>query len=152
MEIVSLKKADLARALTLVWAVFREFEAPDYAEQGIAEFRKFIAYDAIAKKFDRGELLFWGCFDQAVLTGVVAVRDLSHVCLLFVKKEYHRQGIARALLETVEAWCKTQAQVNQITVNASPYAVEAYRRLGFSPIDNEREMNGIRFTPMVRRL
>ena len=34
------------------------------------------------------------------------------------------------------------------TVNSSPYAVEVYRHLGFTPTDTERLANGIRYTPM----
>ncbi|MGM9541909.1 MAG: GNAT family N-acetyltransferase [Candidatus Limivicinus sp.] len=34
------------------------------------------------------------------------------------------------------------------TVNSSPYAVEVYRHLGFTPTDTEQLTNGIRYTPM----
>jgi len=39
MNIDSIKKHG---ALDLVWQVFLEFEAPDYSEEGIQEFKKFI--------------------------------------------------------------------------------------------------------------
>ena len=42
-----------------------------------------------------------------------------------------------------------QNKVEEITVNSSPYAVEAYRRLGFVDVDNEKLLDGIRFTPMI---
>lgn len=34
------------------------------------------------------------------------------------------------------------------TVNSSPYAVEVYRHLGFTPTNTEQLTNGIRYTPM----
>ena len=34
------------------------------------------------------------------------------------------------------------------TVNSSPYAVEVYRHLGFVPTDDEKSVDGLRFTPM----
>lgn len=37
----------------------------------------------------------------------------------------------------------------RMTVNASPYAIPVYRKLGFIDIDVEQVINGIRFTPMV---
>lgn len=36
----------------------------------------------------------------------------------------------------------------EFTVNASAYAVEVYRHLGFAPTDEEKTVNGLRFTPM----
>jgi len=70
--------------------------------------------------------------------------------MLFVKKDYHRRGIARSLFQTaVKEICKKQDNVSKITVNSSPYAVEVYHRLGFVDIDKEQTVNGIRFTPMA---
>lgn len=148
MEIRPLQKKDLKDALDLVWQVFQEFEVPDYAPEGVETFKEFIAYDSIVEKYENKELLFWGCFIEEGLTGVIALRDVSHICLLFVEKEYHRQGIARRLFNAALEHCKNNEQVKHITVNASPYGVEAYRRLGFKDQSAEQTLNGIRFTPM----
>jgi GNAT superfamily N-acetyltransferase len=148
MEIIQLQKDDLKNALDLVWEVFEEFEAPDYSIEGIDEFRKFISYDSIADHFSKGNLIFWGCRDNAELTGIIATRGNNHICMLFVKKEYHRRGIARRLFQTVEERCKDQNSASNITVNSSPYAIEVYHRLGFIDTDKEQTVNGIRFTPM----
>lgn len=149
MEIIKLEKDDIRNALELVWAVFQEFEAPDYSKQGIEEFRKFISYDSIIDKFDKGEICFWGSIDNDSLTGVIATRGINHICMLFVKKEYHRRGIARSLFETVKKVCLNQNNIIKITVNSSPYAIEVYHRLGFLDTDKEQTVNGIRFTPMA---
>jgi hypothetical protein len=45
-----LERNDIRNAIDLVWTVFKEFEAPDYSEEGIEEFRKFISYDCIPIK------------------------------------------------------------------------------------------------------
>lgn len=149
MNIIKLKKENIENSLDLVWAVFQEFESPDYSTDGIEEFRKFISYNSIVEKFDKGELCFWGCIDNVDLAGVIATRGVNHICMLFVKKDYHRQGIARSLFQTVKEICKKQDNVSKITVNSSPYAVEVYHRLGFVDIDKEQTVNGIRFTPMA---
>lgn len=44
--------------------------------------------------------------------------------------------------------CKRQNEISHITVNASPYAIEAYHHLGFVDTAKEQTVNGIRFTPM----
>ena len=44
MEIRKIKDEEMPMALDLTWRTFLEFEAPDYTEEGIEEFRKSI-YD-----------------------------------------------------------------------------------------------------------
>jgi len=36
-------------------------------------------------------------------------------------------------------------------VNASPYGLPFYKAIGFVPTDEEKTVNGIRFTPMEYR-
>lgn len=38
--------------------------------------------------------------------------------------------------------------MDKITLNASPYAVPFYHTLGFIDIDDQKEYNGILYTPM----
>lgn len=148
-EIRPLREAEIPAASALVRRVFAEFEAPDYAQEGIDVFHRFIAPEALTEQFRTGALKLWGAFRQDTLAGVAAVRNRSHISLLFVDASCHRQGIARALFSAVRDFCRTDPAVSRITVNSSPYAVEIYRRLGFTATDAERVTDGIRFTPMT---
>jgi GNAT superfamily N-acetyltransferase len=65
------------------------------------------------------------------IVGVVATRDDSHVFRLFVSRRWRGLGIARRLLDRAVADCRKRAGTRSITLNASPFAVAAYRRLGF---------------------
>lgn len=89
-----------------------------------------------------------GAFRRGRLVGIIALTRRSHLCLLFVEKACHRQGIARALFSALRDHCRTAPDTPRITVNSSPYAVGAYRRLGFRTTGDERTVDGIRFTPM----
>lgn len=134
-----LNKEEVGLALELSREVFMEFEAPVFSQKGIDEFTGFLN--------DQGEvnkLRFYGALDQDVLLGVIAMRE-EHISLLFVKKEFHRRGIAKALF----LFMLKQINVNQITVNSSPYAKEIYEKLGFTAVDSEQLKNGIRYIPMV---
>jgi len=148
MEIIRLKKSDMKNALELIWLVFQEFEAPDYSERGVMTFKDFIFYESIIERIEKEEMFFWGCFMCNKLTGVIAIRGTSHICMLFVKKEKQRQGIAKKLFQTVVEYYKTDARINNITVNSSPYAVEVYHHLGFENISIEQTVDGLRFTSM----
>lgn len=140
----SLRKRHLTEAMALVWRVFLEFEAPDYPPEGAEEFRRFIAVEEMERRMDEGMRL-WGSFAADELVGVIALRPPAHVSLLFVDKRCHRQGIARALWDAAR---EPYRQAGEVTVNASPYAREAYLRLGFRAEGGERLVNGLRFFPM----
>ncbi len=159
LRIRALEQSDIEQAMRLVWEVFSEFEAPEYGRQGANEFRRYIEPGAVLTRMESGELKLWGGFEHGELKGVIAVRPrnpdvpengltgFGHISLLFVRKQYHRRGIARALFETVKQACAESGACG-ITVNSSPYAVEVYRRLGFTPTDAGKCVNGIRYTPM----
>jgi GNAT superfamily N-acetyltransferase len=148
MKIKKLQKCDLKNALELVWSVFQKFEAPDSPEHGVAHFKDYISYSSIVERFDKGELSFWGCFISGELTGIIATRGISHISLLFVKEEFHKQGIARQLFQTLAETYRRDKGIKKITVNSSPYAVEVYHHLGFTDTSTEQIRDGIRFTPM----
>lgn len=78
----------------------------------------------------------------------MATRGYNHICLLFVKKEYHRLGIARKLFKQALEICKTQQNIHEMTVNSAPFSIEVYHRLGFMDTGQEQTVNGMRFTPM----
>lgn len=135
-------------ALALVWRVFKEFEAPEYTEEGVREFRKFIAPQTVKQKMSRAELLLWAYWDAGNIAGVITLRPPCHVALLFVDRPYHRRGIAKKLYGTVLEYTAQNTDCRAITVHSSPYAVEVYQRLGFIKTDAEQTVNGLRFTPM----
>ena len=140
MNIREIKENEMKDALELVWQVFLEFEAPDYTEEGINEFKKSINDENWVKARD-----FYGAFDEDKLLGVIATKDINHIALFFVKGEYHRQGIGRKLYDKV----KSLNNEGFFTVNSSPYAHEIYKHMGFIDTDKEQCFNGLRFYPMT---
>lgn len=143
-----LHETELPAASALAGRVFAEFEAPEYSPEGIGAFFRFAAPETLAAQHRNGSMQSWGAFRQGTLIGIITLTRRSHLCLLFVEKACHRQGIARALFSALRDHCRTAPDTPRITVNSSPYAVEAYRRLGFRTTGDERTVDGIRFTPM----
>ena len=88
----------LEEALALVWEVFSDFESENLTQEALDEFWARIDYEYMLQRAGDGEIRFWGAFDDDYLVGVCAMRDLSHVELLYVDGAYHRQGIATNLL------------------------------------------------------
>ena len=90
-------------------------------------------------------LQYYGAFDGGKLIGEIAIRpEQKHICFFFVDGRYHRLGIGtkmfRRLLEDFPD--------ETITLNSSPYGLPFYKAIGFVPTDEEKTVNGIRFTPM----
>ncbi len=152
MNISMLERTKLGEALALVWKVFLEFEAPDYSDEGIREFKQFIDHDSINQMLSEDRYQMWTAADADQIVGVLAVRPTCHISLLFVERQYQRKGIARAMLDKMIKYYKDNSTCVEITVNSSPYATEAYHRLDFTDIDTEQCVKGIRFTPMKRPL
>jgi GNAT superfamily N-acetyltransferase len=142
---LELEKLD--EALTLIRDVFYEYEAPEYSDEGVEEFMRFLTLENYMGMIQQDKIYFWTCENNGKIIGVLGARS-DHINLLFVDGHYHRKGIARRLIEMMIEYFNPA----EITVNSSPYAVEAYRKLGFINTDSERTKNGIRFIPMKRTL
>ena len=136
----------------LILASFDEFIGPDYeGEEGIAEFRRFAAPEALAARAAGDHLVRVATVDGA-LAGMIEIREHNHVALLFVDKAYQRRGLARGLLEAALADARAvDPDVERVTVNSSRYGVAAYEKLGFRQTGPERSVNGIVFIPMAMR-
>lgn len=83
---INVDEIEKSGALELVWRVFQEFEAPDYSEEGVQEFKDTINVNSIKKRLLNNELLCWGYFDGTTIQGVIATYSPCHIALLFVDK------------------------------------------------------------------
>jgi GNAT superfamily N-acetyltransferase len=136
----------------LVEDVFTEFIAPLYSEEGIKEFRRYIAPVRLAKRSATNHLILVA-ESGTRLVGIIEVRDYEHISLLFVTRDYQSQGIARDLLdEAVRNCMHGNENVSEISVHSSPNAVDAYMHLGFEVVEGEKVESGIRYIPMKLRI
>ena len=138
-----------AAVVDLVLRVFDEFVAPGYAQEGIAEFKKYVTTDATALRLAEGNLFIVAAAGLRIV-GVIEIRENHHIALLFVEKTFQGQGIAGNLLRrAIDRCSQRRPDVRQITVNSSPNAFSAYERMGFKAVGDEQTVNGIRFIPMA---
>ena len=144
-----LKDDDIQEAMELVWCVFEEFEAPEYSDEGIENFKLFIECNSIIERINSGRMKMFGYFIDDKLVGIVGVREIKHISLLFVDKDFQKRGFARQLFQKALNFCKEESrELKEITVNSSPYAVDVYHKLGFVDTDIEQIVDGICFIPM----
>lgn len=135
-------------AIALAWKTFLKFEAGDYSEEGIRRFEDFITDTTLHRMFLMGSYQMFVALDEKRIVGMLTLRGNSHISLLFVDENYHRQGIGRALIEYLREYLLSEAGIGKVTVNAAPYGVAFYHKLGFTDLGDEEERDGIKYTPM----
>ncbi len=150
-EIRRLRPDEVDEALDLAMATYLEFEAPDYGPEGVTTFRRDI-YDneAFRAACLDGTNRMWGALDGEHIIGLMAMRGESHIVLVFTHRDYHRQGVASAILRALLADVRREnPALRRLTLNSSPYGLPFYLHAGFRPADVEKTINGIRFTAMT---
>lgn len=143
---------ELSQAMCLVREVFQQHVAPEFSLAGIEEFSSFTTQESAQERHKQGHVFLAARIGDD-LAGVAEVRDHNHICLLFVRNDHRCSGVGRRLIRACAALCRqVNPNLERLTVNASPNAVEAYLRFGFQPTEQEQLHNGIRFTPMALEL
>ena len=85
------------------------------------------------------------------LAGAAALRQDNHLFHLFVSPAWQRQGVATQLWREVMLYARRQGRgARAFSVNATPYAVPFYERMGFKVSGDRVETRGIAFIPMTR--
>lgn len=146
-----LKENEWEEAMQLAWDTFILFEAPDYSREGINSFKTFIRDPILKTLFLDGKYRTLAAFYNGIMVGILGVRNENHLSLLFVDSEYHKRGIAKALVLNMIEKVYMDYGKREMTVNSSPYAVGFYHRIGFADTDVEQTTDGIRYTPMIIR-
>lgn len=143
--------AEVREAFALALEVFLQFEAPDYGPEGVETFKRdIVENEGFISQCEQGICPLYAAFDGETMIGMIGMRpDKTHINLVFTKKEYHRRGVATAIFRyLLEDLRKENPVLKELTLNASPYGKGFYLRLGFIPLSEEQERNGIRYTPM----
>lgn len=144
--------AEIDIAFELIWRVFQEFVAPDYTKEGIDTFyREYVTNQKFREKFRDGSETMYGVYVKEQLVGVVSVSVKNTISCVFVDSDFHGMGIGKKLIEVVLEILRQRGE-KSIRLNASPYAVAFYHKLGFRAIGEQNLYQGIVYTPMEMEL
>ena len=140
IEVKQLLNNEKDEALLFAKRVYIETKDDSYSKQGIETFCKFIDNKKITKSFK-----VYGAFEDNILKGVIVTdRRKRHINLFFVDKSSQDKGIGKELMRVVV----NNNENSYITVNSSRYGVPIYEKIGFVKIEDEKEQDGLKFTPM----
>jgi ribosomal protein S18 acetylase RimI-like enzyme len=139
---------DVLPALDLALRVFIKFEMPDYEQQALTNFKRdCIDNVEYRKRFRSGSNFMFIALDKDKIIGMICERGNGHISMLFVDENYHRKGIATALMKEMIVALKSQG-FEKVTLNSSPYGVPFYENVGFTATDELQHKDGFIFLPM----
>ncbi|MES2743242.1 MAG: GNAT family N-acetyltransferase [Pseudomonadota bacterium] len=143
---------DAGAASALVQTSFVALAAHDWSPQAKATFLARTA--PVALRGEIAQAAFAGAaFEGARMVGFLLMPEPALVGILFVDPQYLRRKIAAALwTQAREHIVATFHKVNIIELNATPFAVEFYRAMGFVAVSPECVLDGHRATRMAYRL
>ena len=140
LEIRELINNGKTEALLFAKRVYIESKDESYSEQGIETFCSFVDNKEITKSFK-----IYGAFENNILKGIIATdRRERHINLFFVDRGSQGKGIGKELMNVIV----NDNENSYITVNSSRYGVIIYEKLGFVKMEEEKEQDGLKFTPM----
>jgi GNAT superfamily N-acetyltransferase len=136
----------------LVARSFNEFVAPDFPDEGIDEFFSYANPRALQKRSEGSHFVLVAESD-GVIAGMIEVKEMRHISMLFVYKAFHRKGIGKELFNAALERIKSiDHSPEMLTVNSSRFAVPFYERLGFVRSEEEKIIHGVIHIPMALSL
>ena len=137
-QVRSAYRNEWQEAMALAWKTFLRFEADVYTPEGVENFRNFVTDSTLYRMFVMGSYQLFVAVEHNRVVGMITLREAA----------YHRRGIGRALIRYLSDYLVTEMGVGRVTVNASPYGVEFYHKMGFRDLGPEETKEGITYTPM----
>ena len=133
--------SDIAAIHSLILEVAEQHVFPTLRTDGRRAFRDTLGSD-IEDILEKGVYLL---AESQSLVGVCGFRSNGHVNHLFVRSSDQGQGVGKMLL--ISAQLKLSPQT--LNLNASLNAIGFYESLGFEPIGEAGEVNGVKFQHMT---
>lgn len=133
----------------LVQASFLEFVAPEWAPHAVEKFLSDSKPAELARFIANADFSAVACSGGEVV-GFILLAPPNLLKALFVHRSWHQRGIARTLWELAcDDLKNNRPKIETIELNASAFAVEAYKNLGFHPICEPFVHQGCRSTRMA---
>jgi GNAT superfamily N-acetyltransferase len=124
-----------------IWAAADLWELTDGTPESVTELKQICDPEELRARILSSEKTLVATWNEIVV-GFIAFRRGNHLSLLFVRREFGRQGIGR------ELFTRCSKDLDEITVNASDAAVGFYQKLGFVQSSDRFRKKGMWGIPM----
>lgn len=138
---------DIEEISDLVKRIYLKYNSKIDSEEGINNILTFMSKENMRLRFYiEGALILVARDKNNKIVGAIELKNFEHISLFFVDDKYFKFGIGKKLFEEV----KNILKLEKYSVNASDYALEFYKKLGFVQItDSIKIENGAHFYPML---
>lgn len=147
VHIINAERRDAKTISNLIYSLRDSIVSPDRPE-GLVRFKQHIAPESIAAFILSPDYAYYCGWRNQVLAGVIAIKYDHHLFHLFVAQAFQNQSIATQLWQHAKHIALNNNRSGTFTVNASLYAVNVYKKLGFKMIGNAQEKEGVTIIPM----
>lgn len=146
-KIESAKINDIEEISDLVKRIYLKYNSKIDSEEGINNILTFMSKENMRLRFYiEGALMLVARDKNNKIVGAIELKNFEHISLFFVDDKYFKFGIGKKLFEEV----KNILKLEKYSVNASDYALEFYKKLGFIQItDSIKIEKGVHFYPML---
>ena len=136
--------------MNMVWNTFIRFDGQDCTKEGRQSFYDFITDPNLFQAFVDGKYQVLVALDEGKIVGVGSLRNINHLSLLFVDEDYQLMGIGRSLMEGLCDYLKNEVGERYMSLAAAPYAVDFYKKLGFTQVKPLTNYSGVKVTAMEK--
>ena len=138
---------DIEEISDLVKRIYLKYNSKIDSEEGINNILTFMSKENMRLRFYiEGALILVARDKNNKIVGAIELKNFEHISLFFVDDKYFKFGIGKKLFEEV----KNILKLEKYSVNASDYALEFYKKLGFIQItDSIKIEKGVHFYPML---
>lgn len=153
MEIRELSISEVEEALLLIKEVFLATEAKECAPDGVSVFLDSLKKSDFVAMIREEWYILAGVFDEEDrLAGVLGARG-GYLALLFVRVDHMGKGYGKRLYRFYEDRVLTsEVFYSRISTNSSLGAVSFYEKMEFYSTGAQKEIHGIPFIPMEKKL
>lgn len=127
---------DIAPALDLAWRMFVKYDSLDYGAVHTERMRVAIK-DRLKDLSIYSQRLMVVALVDGKVVGMLETYGTNRISLLFVDNEYHRKGIATAMMRRIASELKNRGY-DKIVLNSSPYGMPFYENFGFTVVEEEK--------------
>jgi putative acetyltransferase len=124
-----------------MWASADLWELTDGTSESVAEWTKLCSPEELSSRILSAEKTLVATWNGLVV-GFIAFKRSNHLSLLFVRREFSRQGIGR------ELFTQSTKDLPEVTVNAAETALGFYQNVGFRQSGDRFFKYGIWGIPM----
>jgi GNAT superfamily N-acetyltransferase len=152
LEFRTATRSDAGAVSRLVQATFLDFVAHEWEPSAVEKFLGDSSPHELAEFIAQADYAAVACADGETV-GFILLAPANQLKALFVHRSWHRRGIARKLWSLASGHLRVmKPAVETVELNASSFAVESYKSLGFHAVSEPVRYQGCLVTRMACRL